>query len=520
MRSPGHPSSGSFPSPAHRPWLGPAALAVVAFLLSPPAMRAEVQGYSKPTVISESGLINSTPVISDTGLIAWHALSREALASEGGGTRIYAYNQGQRQVVTAQNGWPNDAHGRPVIDGNTILWNCVRLPEQQSAEAKVDVVLREVPDEIRDATFPELPGFFAAAEKRDGDPNPGSSINLDPKRQAYLGPYSNVYDWAAAYFGEAGGTNDMKRIVEQILSTNRTDAIPDARLYAESYFDVSPKARRKSVEFGEILRWTPEKKLEWLTQDFRADISPALDGSVAAWQRAKAFPFGWEIMVNDGTRHYQLTTNFYYDLGPVVHADTVAWYGWDGNDYEIYRWDLATKRVSQVTTNDWDDISPALGDGILVWESYATVEADIWASRGGKIFKLSDSLEDDLNPVIDGGRVVWQSFDGDDFEIWMFDPEQGDADPATGLKTGKSIQITSNEYDDVHPDLRDGVLTWMGYVDNWDAEIFVMNLDTSEKKQITDNDYEDRDPQTAKKMIVWHAETGKTSDIMLASPDE
>ena len=137
-----------------------------------------------------------------------------------------------------------------------------------------------------------------------------------------------------------------------------------------------------------------------------------------------------------------------------------------------------------------------------------------------KIFKLSDSLEDDLNPVIDGGRVVWQSFDGDDFEIWMFDPEQGDADPATGLKTGKSIQITSNEYDDVHPDLRDGVLTWMGYVDNWDAEIFVMNLDTSEKKQITDNDYEDRDPQTAKKMIVWHAETGKTSDIMLASPDE
>ena len=60
-----------------------------------------------------------------------------------------------------------------------------------------------------------------------------------------------------------------------------------------------------------------------------------------AWQKAKGFPFGWEIMVwNDGNM-YQLTTNFFYDMSPQVQGTQVAWYGWDGNDYEIYLHDFA-----------------------------------------------------------------------------------------------------------------------------------------------------------------------------------
>ena len=41
-------------------------------------------------------------------------------------------------------------------------------------------------------------------------------------------------------------------------------------------------------------------------------------------------------------------------------------------------------------------------------------------------------------------------FDGDDFEIYLYD----------GLKT---VKLTQNNYDDVNPDLHDGIITWMGY---------------------------------------------------------
>jgi hypothetical protein len=308
-------------------------------------------------------------------------------------------------------------------------------------------------------------------------------------------------------------------LAKSILATNTNASIKDLNLYSHSYSDVAPGARRKTTEFWEICKWTAEKDVEWVTSDYRADISPSGNERLLAWQRAKAFPFGWEIMALKGTEHFQLTTNFYYDLGPKVYEDTVVWYGWDGTDYEIFSWNSLSGAITQVTTNDYDDVSPVVGEGLIAWESYPITEGEIYCLQSGKIRKLSISLEDDLNPVIWNGRVAWQSFDGDDFEVMVFDSTNPEKDPVSGLP-GRVDRITNNEYDDVSPSLRDGLLVWMGYKDNWDAEIFVRDLASGEEKQITDNDYEDKDPQTANKLIVWQADTGKSAEIFLASPDE
>ena len=78
-------------------------------------------------------------------------------------------------------------------------------------------------------------------------------------------------------------------------------------------------------------------------------------------------------------------------------------------------------------------------------------------------------------------------------------------------------KVTANNYDDTNPDIRDGIVTWQGYKDNWDAEIFAWDM-TNDPVQVTDNEEEDRDPRTAGGRIVWQQDTGTKSSIYLATP--
>lgn len=79
-------------------------------------------------------------------------------------------------------------------------------------------------------------------------------------------------------------------------------------------------------------------------------------------------------------------------------------------------------------------------------------------------------------------------------------------------------QLTNTLYDNINPRIRDGLIVWMGYVDNFDAEIFVWN-GGPDPIQLTDNDYEDIHVHTAGGRIVWQAEFDGESRIFLAEPN-
>jgi hypothetical protein len=116
---------------------------------------------------------------------------------------------------------------------------------------------------------------------------------------------------------------------------------------------------------------------------------------------------------------------------------------------------LTKTKPSKSPPTDLMMLGPVLWDGVIAWEGYPSVEADIFMWKNGQITKLSDSVEDDVSPRIWNGQVVWQSFDGDDFEIYLYD----------GMKT---VKLTQNNYDDVSPDIHDGIMhldglrRWLG----------------------------------------------------------
>jgi hypothetical protein len=398
------------------------------------------------TQIADETLNNRAPTVGETGIVAWYALHATDFGEAY--TDVHVFQNGKRQTISQQGEGFLSADVHPHVHSNRIVWSST-LPQPSR---------KDYTWELREASL---------------KPDDPEVIDAD-----YLA------------FSEHDGAGGSKG--KQWFEGNTNNAGSDSR-----------RSPRGISGENEILAWDGGESESILTRDTRNDLAPAAWGDVTVWQKAKGWPFGWEIMMLRGDARSQLTTNFYYDMAPQVDGDYVVWYGWDGQDFEIYRYSLSENRTVQLTTNLYDDVAPQVHNGTIAWEAYPAVEADIFVWRDGRIEKISSNIEDDVNPRVWNGQVVWQGFDGEDFEIYLFDGE-------------KTIRITDNKYDDMKPDIHDGFVCWMGYEGNWDSEIFVQTDPGAEPTQLTDNEYDDRDPKTAGRRVVWQALDDDKSLIYLA----
>ncbi len=410
--------------------------------------------------LAEEIHINRDAAISESGMAVWTQYPTNDIAPSI--TDLIVHRDGGRSNLTRETSAAFYGNAKPVVESNAIVWvaNYREFPENQFW------ILREVPN--RDDVAQEIPALYKVRVTETGE------------REFY-----NVADITGRV---EVVTNDVGTVVTNIYPA----ASPEDQI------------RRHPSGASEINFWPGTGEIIRISTDARNDFNPSFSGRLVSWQKAKGFPFGWEIMAWDNGVTKQLTTNFYYEMAPKVHGRQVAWYGWDGYDFEIFLYDADREEILQLTSNRYDDVSPVVWNGQVAWEGYPAVEADVFLYRDGETLKISDNIEDDINPRIWNGQVVWQSFDGDDFEIYLYDGT-------------KSIKVTANNYDDTNPDLRDGVITWMGYEGNWDAEIFAWD-GAGQPVQLTTNEEEDRDPRTANRRIVWSVDRLGRSQIWLAEP--
>jgi len=277
----------------------------------------------------------------------------------------------------------------------------------------------------------------------------------------------------------------------------------------------TPRGRRAGEVYNEVYVWDLDfDGIRRVPGEGEAEFSPHMWGNTVAWQEEQQWPFGYEIVALIDNEIVQLTTNTYYELAPRVFENKIVWYGWDGNDYEIFLYDKNAGQVAQITSNLYDDIVPQLSAAAIIWEGYPGVEGDIFMFKDGVVTNISGGVDDDINPRLWNDKVVWQGFDGDDFEIYFFDVTKG----------GSAAKLTSNNYDDTNPEIGSELITWMGYHDNWDAEVFYTTipniLPVSDVKvtQLTNNEFDDTDPKTAIPRIVWVSDENGFPQIMLAEP--
>lgn len=76
----------------------------------------------------------------------------------------------------------------------------------------------------------------------------------------------------------------------------------------------------------------------------------------------------------------------------------VVWYGYDGNDNEIYSWD--GKTVIQVTDNDYDDEHPQISGNTIVWPGSDGNDDEIYFWDGNTVIQVTDNDYSDEYPVL------------------------------------------------------------------------------------------------------------------------
>ena len=408
--------------------------------------------------IADPTKINRDITISENGALYWISYGTNEIANAI--TDLIRYKDGERISMGADQAANFNANAKPSAQSNYVVW----IANYKKFDTP-SWILAPVPH--REGEPEEIPAQYKAYQDASG----------------------------RRYFENLADSTNTTMVISTNSGVVTTNFIGDS-------FNTTNFSRHPSG-VTEINLWTGTGEVIRVTADGRNDFAPSVWGGLVAWQKARGWPFGWEIMMWETGRTWQITTNFYYDMAPVVQNRQMVWYGWDGYDFEIYLYDADKNETIQITSNRYDDVGPVLWDGVIAWEGFPSVEADIFMWKNGQTTKLSDSVEDDFSPHIWNGQIVWQSFDGDDFEIYLYD----------GTKT---VKLTQNSFDDVSPDIHDGVVTWMGYEGGWDAEIYAW--DGTKIIRLTENEVEDRDPRTAGKRITWYSGDESRSEIWLAEP--
>ncbi len=208
---------------------------------------------------------------------------------------------------------------------------------------------------------------------------------------------------------------------------------------------------------------------------------------------------------------------------PVVNpAGRVVWYGWDGNDFEIYSANADGSDFVQITNNNHVDEAPAINAaGQIVWQSFNGRSFDIFTANadGTGVVRITNNQRNNWHPDIsDSGRIVWEAWDGEDYEIFSANADGTDI-----------VQITNNSHggglgprrDDVWPRINvHNRVVWSGHDGN-NFQIFSANADGTGLVKITNNNYQNEYPQISDGgMVVWHAWlSGNITEIYSANAD-
>lgn len=157
-----------------------------------------------------------------------------------------------------------------------------------------------------------------------------------------------------------------------------------------------------------------------------------------------------------------------------VSGTKVAWNGFDGNDYEIFMYDIATGKITAITDNTVDDVAPittGLSGSNVVWNQLSADGQDsnvfLYNGTTNQVSQLTNSSTTEIGISISGFNVIWSTFDKNQaLEVFFYN----------GL-TGITTQLTNNATADFGVSVSGSRVVWNGFDGN-DFEVFLADLES------------------------------------------
>jgi beta propeller repeat protein len=257
-----------------------------------------------------------------------------------------------------------------------------------------------------------------------------------------------------------------------------------------------------------------------VTENSYEDSSPFIDENIVVWQGLEGND--WEIFLYDisdpNAAPMQITNNDYSDISPQTDGNYVVWLGFSDHGGEIFLYNISTKDTLPITNDSNVDSRPRIANGWVVWTSHNVGDSvepgeillyDIGAQATTTLSASvdPDGTLDDSSPKIDDESVIWvQKGEGGATSLFIHYLDNGTspAPVADGFVWPNSPQT-------------DGNLTVLTRYNGSDRDVFVYDSDLKSYELVNPpNDLEDRDPYISGNHIVWVRGEGAASEIFLA----
>jgi len=215
----------------------------------------------------------------------------------------------------------------------------------------------------------------------------------------------------------------------------------------------------------------------------------------------------------------QITFNDYDDRNPQFSYPYLYWEGWDGNDYEIFRYDLRDNSTTRITNNSLHDFDLSVQGEWATWVRYDGNDNEIilYDVAAGQETQVTNNMVDDNKPDTFYGYVVWSGWAGTSYQIYLRNPT--DAQPAGGLVR----TISKSIYDNFAPQISGDHVYWL-YKDGpigdpaADTEVFCYQVSTVATTRLTTNTYDDAGLSVRGALAVWEAFLPTGTEIKMFDP--
>ncbi len=235
-------------------------------------------------------------------------------------------------------------------------------------------------------------------------------------------------------------------------------------------------------------------------------FGPVISGGRIVWQDNRGG--SWDIYLYDlvTKREWQITTNPMDQRWAFISGDRVIWQDDRNGNLDIYLYDFVTKEERQITANPAHQWWAAISGNRIVWQDDRN--SRVFANRLD-IFhdiylydlvtkeerRITDNMFDQSDPAISGDRIVWQDDRNGNSDIYLYD-----------LSTGEEQQITTDLAEQVNPAISGDWIVWTDNRNdrengNWD--IYLYDLVTKDEWQITAHPSAQVSPAIFGNQVVW-----------------
>jgi beta propeller repeat protein len=108
------------------------------------------------------------------------------------------------------------------------------------------------------------------------------------------------------------------------------------------------------------------------------------------------------------------------ELNPQINGNYATWEAFDGNDWEVFRFDAVSGQTVQVTNNQVDDYNAQVSEtGMVAYvHQFSATDSDIYLFDGVSSMGVATSTRNEINPHLNGNYISWEGFDGNDYEVF------------------------------------------------------------------------------------------------------